>query len=73
MIIENTEFEGLYISKLDRKRITEDILQDFIVFEEFKNLGLLNNMAQANISENPKKLTFRGMHYQVAPYPKKQR
>ena len=36
MIIENTEFEGLHISKLDKKKITEDILQGFIVLKNLK-------------------------------------
>ena len=68
MIIENTEFEGRHISKLDKKKDNRGYFARFYCFEEFKNLGLLNNIAQANISDNPKKLTFRGMHYQVSPY-----
>ena len=68
MIIENTEFEGLCISRLDKKQDNRGYFARFYCFEEFKKIGLLNNIAQANISENPKELTFRGMHYQVKPY-----
>ena len=42
------------------------IFSRFYCFDEFKDI-VLNNIAQANISFNKNKYTFRGMHYQVAP------
>jgi len=34
---------------------------------EFGEIGLNSNIAQINISENPKALTLRGFHYQTKP------
>ena len=36
--------------------------------EIFKKYNISNNVAQANISENYKKMTLRGFHYQKHPY-----
>ena len=36
--------------------------------EEYKKYGLQSDIAQTNISENPKKHTLRGFHYQVKPF-----
>jgi dTDP-4-dehydrorhamnose 3,5-epimerase len=35
---------------------------------EFKAHGLIARLVQCNISFNPRKATWRGMHYQEAPY-----
>ena len=68
MIFEKTDFAGLFVSFLDKKEDERGFFSRFYCFEEFKNLGVLNNIAQANISHNKKKYTFRGMHYQIAPH-----
>lgn len=68
MIFEKTDFAGLFVSYLDKKEDERGFFSRFYCFEEFKNLGLLNNISQANLSYNKKKNTFRGMHYQIAPY-----
>lgn len=36
--------------------------------KEFDEIGIESNIAQTNMSFNPKKGTLRGMHYQVSPY-----
>ena len=68
MIFEETDFEGLFVSSLDKKEDERGFFSRFYCFDEFKDIGVLNNIAQANISFNKNKYTFRGMHYQVAPH-----
>ena len=36
--------------------------------KEYKKYGLRTEIVQTNISENPKKHTLRGFHYQVKPF-----
>jgi dTDP-4-dehydrorhamnose 3,5-epimerase len=37
-------------------------------FDEFSAHGIASKVVQANISENPKRATLRGFHFQVAPF-----
>ncbi len=68
MIIEKTKFNGLCISKLDKKKDSRGYFSRFYCFKEFLELGIVNNISQANIASNIKAHTFRGMHYQVPPH-----
>ena len=68
MIIEKTEFNGLYVSKLDKKEDERGYFARFYCFEEYLKLGLIGNISQANIASNKKANTFRGMHYQIPPH-----
>ncbi|MDO6439802.1 dTDP-4-dehydrorhamnose 3,5-epimerase [Cyclobacterium sp. 1_MG-2023] len=68
MIFTETKLKGAYI--IDVKKIEDERGYFGRVFckNEFDEVGIESNIAQTNMSFNPKKGTLRGMHYQVTPY-----
>lgn len=68
MIFTETKLKGAYI--IDVKKIEDERGYFGRVFckNEFDEVGIESNIAQTNMSFNPKKGTLRGMHYQVSPY-----
>ena len=68
MIFEDTELNGAYIIKLEKKSDSRGFFTRAFCKKEFENHGLISDFVQGNISYNHKKNTFRGFHYQVAPF-----
>ena len=68
MIFTETELKGAYIIDIDKIVDDRGFFARTFCKQEFEKVGLDPNIAQANMSFNPKKGTLRGMHYQVAPY-----
>jgi dTDP-4-dehydrorhamnose 3,5-epimerase len=68
MIFEETKLSGAYIIK--PKKLEDErgfFMRAFCQLEFSKHLPSAN-IAQCNMSFNEKKGTFRGMHYQIAPF-----
>ncbi len=59
-----TEFEGVYLIKLEPYEDNRGIFVRTFCAQEFKEHGLSNNMVQINLSINNFKNIIRGMHYQ---------
>ncbi|WP_339925363.1 dTDP-4-dehydrorhamnose 3,5-epimerase [uncultured Cyclobacterium sp.] len=68
MIFTETELKGAYIIDINKIADERGYFARTFCKNEFEKIGLEANIAQANMSFNPKKGTLRGMHYQVAPY-----
>lgn len=68
MEFTEVKLKGAYIIDLDLIEDSRGFFSRCWCKESFASMGLLNNIAQCNISYNHKKGTLRGMHYQKAPY-----
>lgn len=68
MIFHETKLQGAYAIDIERVEDERGFFARSFCREEFRKLGLEENIAQCNISFNAKKHTLRGMHYQAAPY-----
>ena len=64
----NAELEGPCIIDLEKLEDERGFFARAWCQKELENHGLAARVAQANVSYNAKAGTFRGMHYQVAPY-----
>ena len=68
MIFKEQSIKGVYLIKkapfADKRGI---FLRNFCK-KEFKKYGIDNHIAQINISQNFKKGTLRGFHYQLEPF-----
>jgi dTDP-4-dehydrorhamnose 3,5-epimerase len=63
-----TELKGAYMIKLDKLVDERGFFTRAWDINEFKKLGLKNNIVHCNISFSKIKGTIRGMHYQIPPY-----
>lgn len=63
-----TEIRGAYIVELDVKEDERGSFARVWDDAEFKKHGLFDHIVHANISENPRMGTLRGLHYQIAPH-----
>ena len=68
MKFTETSIRGVYIIEHDVKRDERGSCARVWDDEEFKNHGLFDHIVHANISENPRMGTLRGLHYQIAPH-----
>ena len=68
MIFNETKLKGAYIIELEPLEDDRGFFARMFCREEFEKHGLNSLVAQCNISQNRKKGTLRGMHYQVAPH-----
>lgn len=68
MIFTQTELSGAYIIELEKLQDPRGFFARTWCKREFEEKGLNTNLAQCNMSCTEKKGTFRGMHYQAAPY-----
>lgn len=68
MKILSTKFEGLKIIELDPHKDIRGSFARAYCAEEFKAVGINCTFVQDNLSQNYKKNTIRGMHWQQEPY-----
>ena len=68
MIFNETKLRGAYIIEVEPLEDERGSFARTFCREEFETHGLNSFVAQCNISQNRKKGTLRGMHYQVAPH-----
>jgi dTDP-4-dehydrorhamnose 3,5-epimerase len=68
MIFTKTVLNDAMIVDIERKEDDRGFFARSWCRREFEAHGLNPNLAQCNISFNPKKGTLRGMHLQVKPY-----
>ncbi|GAB3008172.1 dTDP-4-dehydrorhamnose 3,5-epimerase [Cyclobacterium sediminis] len=68
MIFTETKLKGAYIIDVEKIEDERGYFGRVFCKNEFDKVGIESNIAQTNMSFNPKKGTLRGMHYQVSPY-----
>tara|TARA_Y100001970_G_C14029390_1_gene747791 strand:+ start:254 stop:796 length:543 start_codon:yes stop_codon:yes gene_type:complete len=68
MNFKNLSINGAYIIEPNAFSDDRGVFRRAFCSDTFKNEGLSKTLAQANISENFKKHTLRGFHYQIEPH-----
>jgi dTDP-4-dehydrorhamnose 3,5-epimerase len=68
MIFEETKLKGAFIIKPEKKEDDRGFFARSFCQKEFRDHGLTADIVQCDISFNKRKGTFRGMHFQVAPF-----
>ncbi|HWA33087.1 MAG TPA: dTDP-4-dehydrorhamnose 3,5-epimerase family protein [Cyclobacteriaceae bacterium] len=68
MIFKETRLQGAYVIKVEKREDERGSFARSFCLQEFAEHGLQASIVQCSYSFNKKKGTFRGMHYQVAPY-----
>ena len=68
MIFQETKLRGAYIIELQRLEDKRGFFARSWCQREFQEHGLNPRLVQCNVSFNHHQGTFRGMHYQVAPF-----
>jgi dTDP-4-dehydrorhamnose 3,5-epimerase len=68
MIFTETALEGAYLIDVEPRRDERGFFARAFCAREFEQHGLKTQIAQANLSQNVKKGTLRGMHYQKPPF-----
>jgi dTDP-4-dehydrorhamnose 3,5-epimerase len=68
VIFNETKLKGAYIIEVEPFEDERGSFARTFCREEFERRGLNSFVAQCNISQNRKKGTLRGMHYQIAPH-----
>lgn len=67
MIFEETTLAGAYLIRTDKHTDNRGSFSRLFCAQEFSEIGLPDNFVQTNLSENTKRFTLRGMHYQLPP------
>ena len=67
MIFIKKKIKGVFIIKPESFKDKRGIFRRNFCINEFKKNNINNKVMQANISENKKKYTLRGFHYQLNP------
>ena len=62
------EIKGVWLLEAEPVKDARGAFRRHFCQKEYEKYGLQANIAQTNISENPKKHTLRGFHYQVKPF-----
>lgn len=68
MKFQELEIEGIYLIETQKIEDSRGYFFRTYCEEEFSNVGLTIQWKQTNHSFTAKKGTFRGIHYQIAPY-----
>ena len=68
MIFKETKLQGAYIIQVEPFEDERGSFARTFCREEFEKRGLNSAVAQSNVSQNRRKGTVRGMHYQIAPH-----
>lgn len=68
MIFTETRLKGAFIIEVKKLKDERGFFGRSFCQHEFAEHGLINQVAQANVSFNDQKGTLRGMHFQKAPY-----
>lgn len=67
MIFKETKLKGAYVIEMEKKEDGRGFFARSFCEKEFQFHGLNPHIAQVSIASNPKKSTFRGMHFQRPP------
>ena len=62
------KLEGIYLIEPEPYKDERGMLRRNFCREEFNSYGLMSEIKQTNVSENKKKYTLRGFHFQLAPF-----
>lgn len=68
MIFTETELAGAFVIDLEPRRDERGFFARGFCVREFAAHGLQTGIVQANLSQNVKRGTLRGMHYQKPPH-----
>ncbi|GJL56746.1 MAG: dTDP-4-dehydrorhamnose 3,5-epimerase [Nitrospirales bacterium] len=68
MIFKETHLKDALIVSIEKREDPRGFFARAWCSRELEGHGLRTNFVQANISQNHKKGTLRGMHYQLAPH-----
>jgi dTDP-4-dehydrorhamnose 3,5-epimerase len=67
MIFTETKLRGAFVIDIERREDSRGFFARVFCQHEFAAYGLKPNVAQANVANNRKKGTLRGMHFQFPP------
>ena len=65
MIFEKQKIQGVYLIKPEHFTDNRGVFRRHFCKKEFKKKNIFNQVSQCNVSENNKKGTLRGFHYQI--------
>ncbi len=68
MLLTKTDINGAFILTPEVSKDDRGTFSRLFSAKEFESLGLVTNLDQCVISQNPKKGTLRGLHYQLPPF-----
>lgn len=68
MIFTQTRLKGAYIIDLEKMGDERGFFARAFCVNEFRDMGLIENLVQINNSAASKKGTLRGLHYQFEPF-----
>tara|TARA_Y100000590_G_C15478914_1_gene923214 strand:+ start:157 stop:687 length:531 start_codon:yes stop_codon:yes gene_type:complete len=68
MRIIKQKIKGVYLIKPEPFKDKRGIFRRHFCTKELKIYGIINSVEQANVSENPKRGTLRGFHFQKKPH-----
>ena len=68
MKFTETPLHGAWTIDLEPRADERGFFARAFCMNEFAEHGLKNQIAQANLSYNPRRATLRGMHYQIPPH-----
>lgn len=68
MVFTETPLKGAFVIDLEPRTDNRGFFARSFCEKEFKQHGLKTDIVQANVSQNVKKGTVRGMHYQRPPH-----
>ena len=68
MIFHEQKLEGVYMIEPEPFADDRGLLRRNYCRREFAEHGLMQDLKQCNVSENLKRYTLRGFHYQLPPY-----
>jgi dTDP-4-dehydrorhamnose 3,5-epimerase len=69
VIFTETKLKGAFIIDLERRTDERGFFARVFCQQEFREFGLKAVIAQASIASNPRKGTFRGMHFSFCRRP----
>ena len=62
------KFSGVYLIEPEPHEDERGMLRRHFCQHEFNEFGLMTDIKQCNVSENPQKHTLRGFHFQYPPH-----
>jgi|TARA_Y100001949_G_scaffold157336_1_gene146814 dTDP-4-dehydrorhamnose 3,5-epimerase len=68
MKFTKTDFDGVYLIEIEKSEDERGFFARTFDSKIFEEKGLIFQFIQSSISNNIKKGTIRGMHYQIEPY-----
>lgn len=68
MIFHDTPLPGAFVIELEKHQDERGFFARAWCANEFAERGLVSRVAQVNLSQNHRRGTLRGMHYQLAPH-----